>query len=62
MSVDTSEPESMSVPEAGRHFLDLGYNASYEAVKAGAIPVIRVGKRKMRVPVALMKAKMRGEQ
>jgi excisionase family DNA binding protein len=38
----------MTVPEAGR-LLGLGRNASYEAVRRGEIPVIRLGKL-LRVP------------
>jgi hypothetical protein len=36
-------PWTMSVPQAGRHFFDLGKNASYDAVKRGIIPVVKVG-------------------
>ncbi len=43
----------MSVPEAGRVFLGVGRDASYQAAKRGQIPVIWVGHR-MRVPVAAM--------
>ncbi len=45
-----SKPKTMSVPEAGRIYYDLSRNASYEAVRRGDIPVIRIGK-KLRVPV-----------
>lgn len=45
-----SERLGMSVPEAGA-MLGLGKNASYEAVKKGVIPVMRVGKRLI-VPIA----------
>jgi excisionase family DNA binding protein len=38
----------LSVPEAGK-LLGLGRNASYEAVRKGVIPVIRIG-RTLRVP------------
>ena len=45
--------KTISVPEAGRVYLDLGRNASYEAARRGDLPVIRVG-RLLRVPVAAM--------
>jgi excisionase family DNA binding protein len=44
---------TMSVPEAGRHYLGLSRNGSYRAAAAGIIPVVRVG-RLLRVPVAAM--------
>jgi hypothetical protein len=47
--------KTLSVPQAGREYFDLGKNASYKAARAGEIPVIQVGK-KLRVPkVALEK-------
>jgi hypothetical protein len=48
--LDLSKP-TISVPEAGAHFFGLGRNASYEAVKRGEIPVVKIGKI-LRVPVA----------
>ena len=44
--------KTISVPEAGR-ILGIGRDASYQAVKTGQIPVIRIGKL-LRVPVAAM--------
>jgi hypothetical protein len=35
------ERKTMSVPEAGRTYFDLGRNASYEAARRGDIPTIR---------------------
>ena len=49
----TTTPKTMSVPEAGRLYYELGRDASYEAAKRGDIPFIRVGKL-MRVPVIAM--------
>ena len=43
-------PKTMTVPDAGRTYFDLGRNASYEAARRGEIPVIRIG-RLLRVPV-----------
>jgi hypothetical protein len=45
--------KTMSVPEAGRRYFDLGRNASYDAVKRGEIPVIKIGSR-LRVPVSAL--------
>jgi hypothetical protein len=45
--------KTMSVPEAGRLYFDLGKNASYEAAKRGEIPVIRIG-RLLRVPIVAL--------
>jgi hypothetical protein len=44
---------TMSVPDAGKKYLGLGRNASYEAAGKGQIPTITVNKT-MRVPVPLM--------
>ena len=48
-----TEPKTMSVPEAGRVYLGVGRDASYEAARIGTIPVIRIGKL-MRVPIVAM--------
>ena len=48
-----TQPRTISVPEAGRDYLGIGRDASYEAAKRGDIPVIRIG-RLLRVPVAAM--------
>ncbi len=45
--------KTMSVPEAGDIYYELGRNASYEAARRGDIPTIRVGRLK-RVSVAVM--------
>jgi Helix-turn-helix domain len=42
--------KTLTVPEAGRVYFDLGRNASYEAARRGDIPTIRIG-RLLRVPV-----------
>jgi hypothetical protein len=42
--------KTLSVPEAGRLYFDLGRNASYEAAKRGDLPTIKIGG-KLRVPV-----------
>ena len=47
------QPKTISVPEAGRLYLGIGRDSSYEAAKRGDIPFIQVGRLK-RVPVAAM--------
>jgi hypothetical protein len=46
-------PLTLSVPEAGRRYFNLGRNASYAAAERGDIPTIRIGKI-LRVPVRAM--------
>jgi len=46
-------PKTMSVPEAGRQYFDIGRNASYDAAKRGEIPVIKIGGR-LRVPIVAL--------
>ncbi len=52
--------ETLSIPEAGRKYLGLGRDASYQAVKLGLMPAIRVGKRMKRVPKKAMERIMEG--
>jgi hypothetical protein len=47
------QPKTLSVPEAGRKYFDLGVGASYAAAHAGQLPTIRVGK-KLRVSVVAL--------
>lgn len=47
------QPKTISVPQAGRVYLGIGRDSSYEAAKRGEIPVIRIGKL-LRVPIAAM--------
>jgi len=49
--------KTLTVPEAGRRYFDLGRNASYEAARRGEIPTIRIG-RLLRVPVVQMERKL----
>jgi hypothetical protein len=51
------QPKTLTVPEAGRQYFDLGRNASYEAARRGDIPTIKVG-RLLRVPVMAMERKL----
>lgn len=47
------ERKTLSVPEAGKRYFDLGITASYEAAHRGDIPVIKIGK-KLRVPIVAL--------
>ena len=49
----TSTPQVLSVPDAGREYLNLGRNASYEAANRGDIPTIQIGRKKV-VPIRAM--------
>jgi hypothetical protein len=53
--------KTLTVPEAGRRYFDLGRNASYEAARRGDIPTIRIG-RLLRVPVVQMERKITGQE
>ena len=53
MTASADDPKTLSVPVAGKRYLDFGRNASYEAAKRGDIPTIRIGKL-LRVPVQAM--------
>jgi hypothetical protein len=43
MKAKPDRTKTLSVPEAGRIYFDLGMNASYEAAKRGDIPTIKIG-------------------
>lgn len=47
---DTTEKMTLSVPEAGQRYFNMGKAASYQAAARGDIPTIRIG-RLLRVPV-----------
>jgi len=47
------QPKTLTVPEAGRLYFDLGRNASYEAARRGDIPTIKIG-RLLKVPVVAL--------
>jgi hypothetical protein len=49
--------KTLTVPEAGKRYFDLGRNASYEAARRGDIPTIRIG-RLLRVPIVALERKL----
>jgi hypothetical protein len=53
-------PFTMSVPAAGKRYLGLGRNASYEAAKRGDLPVVEVGRLK-RVLVRVLEDRLSRE-
>ena len=53
-------PWTMSVPAAGKKYLNLGRNASYRAAKRGDIPTIEIGGL-LKVPVRRLERKLSGE-
>ena len=55
----TTECKTLAVPEAGKLYLGLSRNGSYDAAKRGEIPVIRIGG-KIRVPIVAMERMLDG--
>jgi hypothetical protein len=53
MTTNDEPPKTIDVPTAGRVYLGLSRNGSYQAAARGEIPVIRIGRLK-RVPVIAM--------
>jgi hypothetical protein len=53
----TTSAKTLSVPEAGREYYDLGRNAAYAAAKRGDIPTIKIGKL-LRVPVRALEQRL----
>jgi hypothetical protein len=49
---------TLDIPVAGKVFLGLSRNQSYEAVKQGVIPTIGVGKKRQKALVAPLAAKL----
>jgi hypothetical protein len=55
--INVNDRKTMSVPQAGRLYYDLGKNASYDAAKRGEIPVIKIGRR-LRVPIVALERRL----
>lgn len=53
-------PFTMSIPAAGKRYLGLGRNASYEAAKRGDLPIVEVGRLK-RVLVRVLETRLETE-
>jgi hypothetical protein len=51
--MENEAPKTISVPQAGKRYFDLGKNAAYAAAKRGELPVVRIGGR-LRVPVVAL--------
>jgi hypothetical protein len=51
------ECKTLTVPEAGKRYFDLGRNASYQAARPGDIPTIKIG-RLLRVPIVVLERKL----
>jgi hypothetical protein len=51
----TETEKTLSIPEAGKRYFELGRGASYMAAKRGDLPIVRIGRRK-RVPVRKLEA------
>jgi hypothetical protein len=51
--MEHDKAKTLSVPDAGKLYFDLGKNASYEAAKRGELPTIRIGSR-LRCPVVAL--------
>ena len=52
-------PKTISVPEAGERYFELGRNASYEAARRGELRTIKIG-RLLRVPVIALERMLAG--
>ncbi len=50
-------PRTMTIPEAGKYYLGLSRNGSYQAAARGEIPFVKIGRLK-RVPSHLMERRL----
>jgi hypothetical protein len=57
---DDNKPWTMSIPEAGKKYLGLSRNGSYDAATRGDIPVVRIGRLK-RALVRPLEQKLAGK-
>ncbi|MEX2628656.1 MAG: helix-turn-helix domain-containing protein [Tistlia sp.] len=51
--MESVQKRTMTVPEAGREFLNVSERRAYQLAEEGVIPTVRVG-RKLIVPIAAM--------
>jgi hypothetical protein len=54
----SDNPETMSIPAAGKKYFGLGRSASYGAADRGDIPTVECGPKLRRVPIRAMEAIM----
>jgi hypothetical protein len=52
-----NQPQTMTIPEAGKTYFSLSRNGSYAAAKRGDIPTIRIGKL-LRVPIRALEQQL----
>jgi hypothetical protein len=52
-----TQPQTLTIPEAGEMYFGLSRNASYAAAKRGDIPTIRIGKL-LRVPIRALEQRL----
>ena len=52
-----NQPQTMTIPEAGKTYFNLSRNGSYAAAKRGDIPTIKIGKL-LRVPVRALEQQL----
>jgi hypothetical protein len=50
-----SQPQTLTIPEAGMTYFGLSRNGSYAAARRGDIPTIKIG-RLLRVPIRALEA------
>jgi Helix-turn-helix domain len=54
------KPWTLRVPDAGKKYFGLSRQGSYDAVRRGEIPVVRIG-RLLRVPVRKLEEQLAGK-
>lgn len=61
MEKETKEERlTITIPQAAKR-LGIGRNQGYEAAARGEIPIIRIGRKRMVVPLAAFERMLRGE-
>ncbi len=58
MTMADVPPRTLSVPQAGKDYFDMGRNSAYAAAARGEIPTIKIGKL-LRVPVVALEEMLR---
>jgi excisionase family DNA binding protein len=52
-----TQPQTLTIPEAGKAYFGLSRNGSYAAAHRGEIPVVKIG-RLYRVPIRALEAQL----